>query len=56
MLLSDDRSNARMKHYIVRAFETQKMDANATWLNLPQRSDLLDIVTRRNLNHDKQDL
>ena len=46
-LQHDDRSNAWMKHYIVRAFESQKMDANATWSNPPQRSDSLDIITRR---------
>ena len=31
----------------MRAFESQKMDANATWSNTPQRSDSSDIITRR---------
>ena len=46
-LQHDVRSNARMKHYTVRAFESQKMNANARWSNFPQRSVSLDIVTRR---------
>ena len=37
-LQHDDRRNARVKHSIVRAFESQKKNANATWSNFPQRS------------------
>ena len=40
----DDRSNAWMKHYIVRAFESQNMEANATWIPPPTQR----IIRHRN--------